>query len=65
MPNFIKTIKKMFSYLGALSKSRDQIQKYVMKDHGFPFLKWCDTSPIGSAVLVLELSEVAGKILTE
>ena len=22
----------------------DWIQKYVVKEHGFPFLKWCDTS---------------------
>ena len=30
----------------ALSKIGDQIQKYVVKDHGFPFLKWCDTSQL-------------------
>ena len=28
---------------GALSKIGDQIRKYVVKDHGFPFIKWCDT----------------------
>ena len=29
---------------GDVSKNRDQIQNYVVKDHGFPFLKWCGTS---------------------
>ena len=28
----------------ALSKIGDQIWKYIVKDHGFLFLKWCDTS---------------------
>ena len=27
----------------AIDNIGDQIQKYVVKDHGFPFLKWCDT----------------------
>ena len=31
---------------GALSKIGDQIQKYVVKDHGFPFLKWGGTSQL-------------------
>ena len=29
---------------GPLSKMGVQFRKYVVKDHGFPFLKWCDTS---------------------
>ena len=28
---------------GTLSKIGDQIRKYVVKDHGFPIIKWCDT----------------------
>ena len=53
-----KLKKKSF---GALSKIRDQIQKYVMKDHGFPFLKLCDISQSVQQFCMLELSEVGGK----
>ena len=40
-----KLVQKSFFKLpfGALSKIGDQIRKYVVKDHGFPFIKWCDT----------------------
>ena len=46
-----------------LSKIGDQIKKYVVKDHCFPFLKWCDT--IGSVVWVLELCELPGELTVD
>ena len=30
-------------HFGTLSKIGSQIWKYVVKGHGFPFIKWCDT----------------------
>ena len=40
------SFKKVFLQptFGAQTKIEDQIWKYVVKYHGFPLIKWCDTS---------------------
>ena len=45
---FQKTQKITFlkHLFGALPKIGDWIQKYVQICHGFPFLKWCETSQL-------------------
>ena len=47
---------------GSHSKISHQIQKYVVKDHGIPFLKGVWHFMISSVVWMLELSEVEAKI---
>ena len=48
-------------HFGALPKISDWIWKYVQIRHGFPFLKWCDTSQSVQQFGMLELSKVGCK----
>ena len=47
MPQICSINKLLFKPIfGALLKIRYWIEKHVQISHGFPFLKWCNTSQL-------------------